>query len=296
MDKEKEYCVYKHTAPNGKVYIGQTCQKPENRWKNGKGYSNNKYFSRAIRKYSWDNFKHEILFENLTKEEADALEIELIKKYNSTNKDFGFNMENGGYGKGKHSIETLKKMSEGRKGIPAWNKGIPLTEKQRALLSEINKGKPSTFKGKHHTEESKKKLSESHSKDKKPVVCIETNVIYESIRDAERQTGVNHKYISLVCNGIIRDGKRYLTAGGYHWCFLNEYDKNTYIIKKPKPLGKQQEIICIETGIVYETLKEASEKTGIYIDTIRKVCNKTKHYKTAGGYHWMFYDDYLKAN
>lgn len=28
------YSVYKHTAPNGKIYIGITSMKPENRWNN----------------------------------------------------------------------------------------------------------------------------------------------------------------------------------------------------------------------------------------------------------------------
>lgn len=296
MNKDREYCVYKHTAPNGKVYIGQTCQKPENRWKNGKGYSNNEYFTRAIKKYGWDSFKHEILFSELTKEESDVIEIKLINEYNSTDKNFGFNMENGGYGKGKHSIETLQRMSENRKGIPSWNKGLSMSEEQKKKLSEISKGKTSIFKGKHHTIESKVKLSDSQSKNKKSVLCIETNIVYKSLRDAERQTGINHSYISKVCNGTTYNGKRHLTAGGFHWCFLDEYDENIYVIKEPKSLGKQQKVICIETGVVYESLKEASEKTGIYIDTIRKVCNKTKHYNTAGKMHWMYYDDYLLIN
>ena len=42
--------IYKHTSPSGKVYIGQTCQKPEHRWDNGKGYKSG-YFASAIKKY-----------------------------------------------------------------------------------------------------------------------------------------------------------------------------------------------------------------------------------------------------
>ena len=34
----RNYCVYKHTAPNGKVYIGITGQSPEMRWRKGYGY------------------------------------------------------------------------------------------------------------------------------------------------------------------------------------------------------------------------------------------------------------------
>ena len=65
------FCVYKHTCPNGKVYIGITCQKPEQRWRHGKGYKRNALFFRAINKYEWENIKHEILYENLTKEQAE---------------------------------------------------------------------------------------------------------------------------------------------------------------------------------------------------------------------------------
>ena len=62
--------VYKHTAPNGKVYIGITGFDPKYRWLNGRGYSMQSVFFNAIVKYGWINFKHEILFTDLTKEDA----------------------------------------------------------------------------------------------------------------------------------------------------------------------------------------------------------------------------------
>ncbi len=65
-----EYCVYKHTSPNGKVYIGITRQNPIKRWMNGKGYAHNTHFYNAILKYGWSNFRHEILFTGLTREDA----------------------------------------------------------------------------------------------------------------------------------------------------------------------------------------------------------------------------------
>ena len=77
--ENKKYCVYKHIFPNNKVYIGVTCRKPEYRWDNGNGYTNTqRKIYNAIQKYGWENVKHEILFENLTKEEAEQKEIELI--------------------------------------------------------------------------------------------------------------------------------------------------------------------------------------------------------------------------
>lgn len=91
------YKVYKHTSPNGKVYIGITNQKPERRWcKNGQGYKENEYFCRAIEKYGWNNFNHEILAENLTEEEACNMEIKLIEEFNSTDRSCGYNRHSGG--------------------------------------------------------------------------------------------------------------------------------------------------------------------------------------------------------
>ena len=86
MEENKNYCVYKHTNKiNGKVYIGLTGRKPEYRWDNGKGYYKNgqsKMYN-AIQKYGWENVKHEIVFENLTKKDACLKEQELISKYHT---------------------------------------------------------------------------------------------------------------------------------------------------------------------------------------------------------------------
>lgn len=91
------YCVYKHTCPNGKVYIGITKQEPLKRWQyRGNGYRNNDHFYRAIKKYGWANIKHEILFNGLTKEEAEQKEVELIARYKSNEYEFGYNVANGG--------------------------------------------------------------------------------------------------------------------------------------------------------------------------------------------------------
>ena len=57
------YCVYIHTSPSGKKYVGQTMRNPEQRWgKNGIQYLNKKKekythpaFANAILKYGWDN-------------------------------------------------------------------------------------------------------------------------------------------------------------------------------------------------------------------------------------------------
>ena len=89
------YNVYKHTFPDGKIYIGVSTN-PLKRWSNGHGYYFNEELDKAIKEVGWENIKHEILFENLSKEEANNKEKELIKFYNSTNKEKGFNRTTGG--------------------------------------------------------------------------------------------------------------------------------------------------------------------------------------------------------
>ena len=48
----------------------------------------------------------------------------------------------------------------------------------------------------------------------KKVLCVETGIIYKSINEAERQTGINQSSISKACRGKLK------TAGGYHWEFV----------------------------------------------------------------------------
>ena len=72
--------------------------------------------------------------------------------------------------------------------------------------------------GKHHTEETKMKISQSKkgtiSEKRKKVICVETNVIYDSITQASAETKTNLSKISDCCNEKLK------TAGGYHWKFV----------------------------------------------------------------------------
>lgn len=46
-----------------------------------------------------------------------------------------------------------------------------------------------------------------------PVLCVETNIVYNSMAEACKQTGIRH--ISECCRGLLE------TAGGYHWKIIN---------------------------------------------------------------------------
>ena len=79
----KKFCVYEHLFPNGKRYIGITSKKPKTRWENGNGYDKDHQpvIYNAIQKYGWDNIQHNIIYDNLTEQEAKQKEKELIQYY-----------------------------------------------------------------------------------------------------------------------------------------------------------------------------------------------------------------------
>lgn len=115
--EERNYIVYKHTSPSNKVYIGITKQKPYKRWKYGYGYDDSQpLIKKAIQKYGWNNIRHEILYNNLTKKEAEQKEIELIAFYKSNQKEYGYNIQSGGISGENTSEETKKKMSISKLG------------------------------------------------------------------------------------------------------------------------------------------------------------------------------------
>lgn len=91
----KDY-IYRHIAPNGKSYIGITKQSPERRFQNGMGYKTQEVFWRAICKYGWSSFSHEILEEGLTEKQASDREDYYIREvYHSFAPD-GYNVAEGG--------------------------------------------------------------------------------------------------------------------------------------------------------------------------------------------------------
>ena len=232
------YSVYKHETPCGKVYIGITKQKPVKRWLHGKGYQKQDYFYNAIQKYGWDNIKHEILFTGLTKEEASQKEIELIEKYKSNQREFGYNIRDGGCNAthsaesreklrqanlGKHhSKETCERLRqleierwkdeeyrrnqvEKRKGLTPWNKGKTTPDETRKKQSEAKLGK--YIGAKHHNSKS--------------VINLDTGEIYESIGLVAKAYGKkNGSKIVLVYKGKRK------TAYGSRWAYYKGGDAN----------------------------------------------------------------------
>jgi hypothetical protein len=189
--------VYMHILPNGLKYIGITKQQVEKRWGYGFRYQKNRRFFHAIVKYGWDNIEHKVLFDNLTQEQAEAKEKELIDQYRTNREQFGYNQTTGGAGS-----PNCKQTPEQIQARVSAVKGRKLTTEHKAKISAINKGR---F------------IGEKNPFSKK--VCqydMQHNLIkiWGSQQDATRALGLSTGAISRVCRG-----DKQKTAGGYYWEF-----------------------------------------------------------------------------
>lgn len=208
------YCVYKHTSPSGKVYIGITKNNPTKRWRNGKGYHENSYFWRAICKYGWDSFTHEIVASLLSREEAAAMEVDLIAKYKSNDPKHGYNITAGG------EVNILPRSSLDK--ISEKNKHMVFTEEHRKKISEARKKllaehpeKRPSRKGCKLSEHQMRLLIEASRKAvSKKVECVETGAVYSSMTEASRATGVNLSSLSETLHG------KQKRAAGFTWRYV----------------------------------------------------------------------------
>ena len=215
------YTVYKHISPSGKVYIGITKRKPEYRWNKGKGYREDQLlFYRAIKKYGWDNFTHEILYTGLSEKDAKNIEISLIRQYKSLG--MSYNITDGGDGgRGLHnkrkklSKETKLKMSKSRKGLLAGNKN--------------------PMYGRHETNPAYGKFGKEHPASKKVYQYdLLGNFIkeWDCLSEVQRHLNILVTHITACCNG------RQKTAGGYIW--KRQFDEKIKLDREKLNLDREK--------------------------------------------------------
>ena len=276
------YCIYVHTSPSGKMYIGQTKLKPERRWgkdgayylkKKDNGEYTQRYFAHAILKYGWGNFEHEIVASNLTKEEADNFEKLLIEKLNTTDSQYGYNIREGG-SHGGLSEESRKKISDAFKGRT-------LPDETRVKISNSNKGRKLS-------EKAQKAFEEARIRCKVTQYSLQGELIkiWDSISEAGRCLNIDASSIAKCCKDI------YSNAGGFIWKYYeNEITEEEVILRNKTKrercvaqLSLSGELICI-----FKSIKEASLKTGIYYNGIARCCREERN--KAGGFIWKYYDE-----
>lgn len=261
------YTVYLHrNKSNNKVYVGITSTTPNKRWKNGWGYSNQPLFHNAIQKYGWDGFVHEIVATELSREDACELEKQLISTYRSHDRDFGYNIDLGGFARGRVSEQTKQLLREK-------NLGRKMSKESRMKMSDAKKGIPLS-------EEHKKKLS----------VSLKGRAPSEKQREIVRLRMMgNTLWLGKHLSEETKDKIRQKALGRE---FSDEWRKHlseSHIgIAKGEKNHKSRKVVCVETGEIFPTITDAAKSVGITHSRVRECCLGIR--KTTKGYHWQFYD------
>lgn len=213
------YSVYVHTVMNNnKKYVGQCVGDPKDRW----GSSGHRYkgqlFYRAIAKYGWQNIQHEVVATGLTLQEADALEKELIAKYRTTDRQYGYNIAIGGRdgagapGGRNHNARAVVCVETGEQwecaNYCAKDLGVNCASLQESLYNGYK------CKGLHY----KYADDENYKLNKEPygVRCIETNRIWKNVQECAAELGIHKRSVARYCNGL-RKAKTGLT---YEYCIV----------------------------------------------------------------------------
>lgn len=210
------YKVYQHIFPNGKRYIGVTRTSVNRRW-GYKGYNyKTQIVGRAIEKYGWDNIAHEIFAICETKEQAEHVERWLVKYYDTTNPERGYNVLPGG------DVAVNDATPEMRYKLGNGNRGRQRTEEEKRKISEgckrtFNRPESNGCLGKRASEETKAKMRLAHKDDAMPVNCYtkdgEFVAWYRTINEAAQAVQGNTCAISRCCKHL----PRYKTAKGFVW-------------------------------------------------------------------------------
>ena len=265
--------VYCYTGKNGKKYIGITSRSVKQRAEtNGNAYvrEDNSKFGRAIEKYGFDFFTVETLEENLTLDEAREKEKYYINLYDTYYN--GYNNTFGGEGRITTNRELVQEL---------WNKGNGIQEIKEITgygrnaigwaLEEIGIDGTARIK-----RQSGKYLTYTVYQYDKNGEYIRS---FNSIADAERETGISNQNISSCING-----KRQ-TAGGFQW--TREYKEHLDNYKKRPGFHKELYQYSLDGCLLnkFATVAEAAEKLGFGKEYLAK---KAREQGKAYGYIWSY--------
>lgn len=290
--EEKKWCVYKHTFPDGKIYIGIT-NDTKRRWgNNGNEYKSNKRFMNHVRKYGWLHIRHDILENNLNKEKAYELEEYFINKYNSTNPRKGFNLTTGG------SLGT--EYTNGRKIIRYNNDGIVIgiykTMKEAEKETAICRGTISLI-CRHKQMMDMEGCVWRYSCDPFDINNCETQPNRTIVLQLDFNKKIINKYNSMaeaaknftnsdascISSALNKDTR---TAYGYYWCEVSQYDIfNPKLSRNSQRKINQYDI----NGKYIATFNSIKEVKNIFGEVNIYGCCVGKN-KTARGFQWRYYE------
>ena len=307
------YIVYKHTnLINGKIYFGITFQNPLERWGfKGKGYANNEHFYRDILMYGWDEgFSHEILHYNLTPSEASYYERKYIKEFNTQDKNYGYNIADGGVDSNDNYIE-VKEVIDLKTGLiyPSIALCAMETDSARITIEADCKGRLHNQSIRQfmyydefcaYSEQEQLNLRKGLNADgtahertrTTEVVRLVDGKHYSSIDSCMKENKITQHTILNHCNGSIKGKKPRLYMYQREYTNLTPSEKNNYRDLIIEYQGRQ--IVCLYDGKVYPTYRQCQLATGAKPRTIKGHCSN--FLKQSKDRLFMYIEEYDKLS
>lgn len=300
--EEPRFYVYKIEFKTGETYIGSHVE-----YKDNDGYvCSSVYWKRHPELIIKDR---KILYYLPSIEQMNIMEtITIISDKCNSPKNI-----NGNYGNWLYNFHT-------KLDCP-WNKGLKMNEEfkqkisriqsepiicietlevmensqKNSHLSDATNGNRKTINNKHYRKITKKEkenilkgdIEETLKLNKEFLIelyyntpfyyCVENNIAWESLEVVSKMMGESPscfiKNINLTYKG--------LTFQIVDSCFIFNNNINVIKLEKPTYTSLKKIIQCVETGEIFESVKEANKK---YRGHISSVLNGMR--KTAGGYYW----------
>jgi hypothetical protein len=204
---EQKLCgIYCLTAPNGKIYVGQSTDLKK-RYKQFFEYNTRSGYpslENEVKVYPREQWRHEILC-YCSKAELDELEKFWIKELDATNPERGYNKTLGGKGMLgiRHTEETKKRISKSNPRI--W---LGVTGENHPMFGRLGAASNTH------------KVINQYSHDGSFIRS------WHGSREPERELGIDHSNIAKCCKG----NPRYSKVGGFIWRYVDEVGSNDPLV------------------------------------------------------------------
>lgn len=227
--KERYGCIYQITNNiTQQIYIGRTISGIDERWKehivDANNYRDNAILHSDMRKYGYENFSIQIIEDNIVENQLNDKEKYYIETFKSRKEYNNYNMTDGGSGTygcsklDKNDIEKIYAMLKDIEKYPHIDEIAQIFNVDESTIAKINKGV--YWKNERITYPIRKtKLTRRDNGKNKGknnprahgVRCLELDLVFDTINDANKYFGVKQSHIGDCCKG-----ERNL-AIGYHW-------------------------------------------------------------------------------
>lgn len=144
----------------------------------------------------------------------------------------------------------------------------------------------------------------------KKVVCLNSNITYDSISDAARENETEYSSIHACCEGDLLSSGKSSNGEKLIWAYYEDYlnmslvdiaDKIQWANNsiKGKNCYKAKKVVCLNSKEVFNTLQEAAKYYDCNYTHISCCCNGKRRFcgrdsSTNKQLAWAYYEDFIK--